>query len=236
MTVRDIISRVRTLVKANSRDAIISDRLIWSIVSKHTDSVIFKYRHSSNIVSSPDLFLTVYGIDVEETSLLSIGCVDVDECLDIKIYKTKDKLPDIRVINDKLLIQSVTSVDYSYSFSQIKFGQYTHILNNRYRKILKDKYYAYEQGYIYIFDINNKQEGIGKINVTAAFKDSVSAGLLNCKCDGEHSCLPAQDIIAGIPSSLLSEIEAMTLQEIMAMGQLQIVTDDSDNKHPLNSN
>ncbi len=236
MTIRDVISRIRTITKSNNIDALITDRVIWSIVSKHTDSVLFKYRHSTNIISSPDLFTTIYGINMVEISLTDKACLGLDDCLDITIYRSEYQLPDIRVINNKLLIQSVTSVDFSYRFTQTSFGQYTHILNNRYRRFVKDKYYAIEDKYLYIFDINQEGKGIEKVNITAAFKNPANVALLQCGCDSDNTCKSVQDGDAGLPTSLLSEIEGMTLQEILGMYQINMVSDDNDNKHPLNSN
>lgn len=235
MKVRDVISQLRVLVKANNKDAFLSDRMLWSLITKHTDSVIFKYRHSTNIISSPDLYVTVYGLELEETSLLEKSCIFVDDCLDIKIYKSKDKLPDIRVINGKLLIQSVTSVDFGYKLVQISFGNYVNILRNRYKRFATNKYYAIDGGFLYVFDVNGTRDAIKKVNITAAFKDAVSANMVGCGCSDDGYCVPSQDLDAGVPSMLLSEIISLCINDISVMLNINMVSDDNDMKHPLNS-
>lgn len=239
MTIGESIARVRTLLKANSVDAFITDRFIWSLISKHADFSIFKYRHSSNIISSPDLYTTLFGFELEEQDLLAMSCLYIpglNNCNSVKIYKSKEKLPSIRVINDKWLIKSVTSVDFSFVFTQVSFGNFSLLLNNRFRKFSRDNYYAVDDGYLYIFDLSGKEEGTYAVNITAAFSDASHVAIKNMCYDCDKPCVFVQDGSAGIPSSLMSEIEAAVLQDILStMYQVQQANagdfDNNDNKH-----
>ncbi len=229
MKIGEITSRVRSALKANNIDAFITDRQIWSVVSKHANALILKYKDSQNIISSPDLYKTIYGLEVKEASLLEKANIFLDDCIDVKIFVTKDKLPNIRTINNKYLIQSVTSVDFSYRFHQIPFYNYQSLLTNRYRNYLKNNYYSYNDNRIWIFDLKGNRDGIEKINVIASFIDSISAELLSN--DDENKCKNALEVESCIPSNLLSECEVMAIQEILGTFNIPIQSDNNDNQH-----
>jgi len=176
---------------------------------------------------------------MQEASLLDLSCLSVSglsDCIDIKIYKSVKQIPDIRVINDKYLIKSVTSVDFSYLYNQISFGGYNGLLNNRFRRMIKDSYYSIMDKHLWIFDINNKREGIGAVNITAAFRDAAMVSEMNMCDECDKECTYVQDGDSGIPSSLLGEIISASLNEILAsMYQLNFTTDNHDNKHIANN-
>ncbi|GIU70115.1 MAG: hypothetical protein KatS3mg002_1351 [Candidatus Woesearchaeota archaeon] len=239
--IKDVVNRLRYLLKANNVDALVTDRFLWSVFNSSTDLILQKYNDVYNIVSSPEMYTTIKGIDVVEENMLALSCFDGFECCnDYPIFRTEKKIPEVRSLNGKVLIRNVTSIDYSHYFTHIDIYDIPNIVNSRFKRFIKNKYFSYMDGYVWLIDMSvygdkeiNKGKGIPrKINITASFKDVVNAKAFSCDCeDDSKECIVAQDMQINIPDTIIADVENMAIQKLITMLNIQTTFDTKDNKH-----
>lgn len=226
VTIGNIISRVRTTLKANAYDDFITDRYIWSIVSKHVSATILRYIGQLSVVESPDLYITVHGIRLEDVSKIQDCSLELGSafCNSMLIKRSINKLPPIRAVNGKYLIRGVYSLDRSLKFQQTTVSKLSNMINSRYYKYVSDVYYFIDNSYLYIANAD-----IPAVVIEASFQDVYD---YYSSCD-EHQCVRAQDLPLGAPEQLLAEIEGNALKEIFTMLQIPENNDMGDNKMSL---
>ena len=223
MLVKDAIALVRSLLKSNNTDSLLTNKYIYNLLVMHSEQVLLKYLEGTNTISNPELYQTISGLETKEVDMLSeLACFDdLDECYTFKIRRTIKKIPSIRSIAGKYLIMSVSSIDGSVKYSQTNVSSVGRMFTSYYSRFIKSKYYFIHDNYIWITD------DIDMISITASFKDPVDA--YRCSCDS--SCINNLDAPISIPSNLVSEVVAMAVSSIMQSGNIQKDSEADDKKN-----
>lgn len=177
--------------------------------------------------------------DISEWSYQTI-CVELQlaqphECLNIpnpagsRILRSKKKLPKILTSNDKLIIESISSLDGSLMFDLIGWNQ------NKYRpgnKYVKNKPSAIiRNDYLYVTD----ERVLEIASVTALFEDFIEASKLEGICVDEENCISPLEVEFRIDGDTAETMIKM-VQEELVKDLLQIPEDRFNDAVDNNSN
>lgn len=223
----EIVSRIKNNLKLSDIDAFMTDRLIYSLLSKHIDAIMLKYSQKFNIFNNNALFYTISYIELQEVSKIPDDCIDIDiGCCNGVLKRSINKIPDIRVVNGKYLVRGIYSIDRQYKFNITTFNKYLSTRKSTYTRYYKEVYAIYENGYIYIPDVD-----IEAISIEAAFKDNVAA----FRCDEVNKCIRNQESDISLPDEYLAEAEAQTKQELIMLYNIPVnpLSINNDNQHPV---
>lgn len=179
MTGRDLVSRVRTMLKLQSSDELTSDRSIFQeILSTNIKLCVqqLSKRQSSN---APSLFTDLECIEMEKVPLTSC-CDYVGDC---QISKSKLQIPLIVDYLNTLAVGGVWTIDRKSSFIFTNSP-------NRYADFLKlelkskKKFYFILNGYLYVTDPE-----LEKVSLSAFFAEPTDPILYSCKKPDKY-CSP----------------------------------------------
>lgn len=217
MLISDIIYRIKQNTKSVTNDDFVTDRYIWSLVKKHTTSVILKYANDISIVESQELYMDVPVLELEDISKIDNCEIDLgtDLCGDLLIKRSVNKIPKVRSVYGRLLM-NVYSIDKSFKLQQTTFAKASNIFRSKYSRFYTDVFYVFSDGYIYVLN-----KDIPAVSVEASFEEPYDA---YNSCNPNH-CKRAQDLPSCIPSQLLSEIEGMVLNDIYNSLKIQETND-----------
>jgi len=229
MTIGDVVSRIRNIIKATDIDDFITDRFIWSLVTKHASSVITKNAQVLSLSDSQELYMEIPHVKLENAIKIEDCGIfkDLsDLCGELIVKKSTEKLPKVRTVNGRLMM-NVYSLDKSVKFQQTTFSKFSNVVKTRYYKLYHDVYYILSSDY-YLYILN---EDIDAVSVEASFIDAFdSYNLLQKSCDDDQ-LITAQSLPSCIPQSQMSEIESMVLQDLFNRLKVQDVNDlGHDNK------
>jgi len=213
-TIGGAVSRVRNIIKAVNTDAFITDRFIWSMITKYAGMYIKQMLEKKAYGALTNLFTTLPCVDLIEVDKVEACCDIPSGCT---IMRTKEKLPKIMSSIDGALIRSVTSIDGSTDIEDT-----TPLTYSRYRKTSGAKYdksksYWYMNDYMYFPDINWAQ-----VKIDALFEGDT--GSFQC----ENKCQAIQDVAAPIPEHLYALIEQGVLKELGFSLQIPVDPEGSD--------
>jgi hypothetical protein len=213
-----IISRIKNTIKAVKEDAFVTDRYIWSMVTKYAEFFINKLDVKS-AKRFRKLYRTLPCVELIEVDKVEAGCSGIKSgCI---IMRTKDPIPEPYNGPNGYMIRTVSSLDGDIEIYPTEPGTYTSMTKTTTFKYNKNKYYWYLDGYLYFPNIEweaVKIEGIWKDDIVEGIKDS----------DENPECIKAQDKISNIPEDLFAEIEQQVLNEILP--QLKIPVDQTQDK------
>jgi hypothetical protein len=215
-TIGDSVSRIRNVLKAVKEDPFMTDRFIYSLLMKYAKTLIKREADTGDIYKYRNLFTEIPCLDLIEVDKAEACCIGIKT--GCTFMRSREKLPELLQADAGPVIRAITSLDYSQEAQQTYPTLYTTMTKTTSFKYNKTKYYWYLDGYIYLPNVT--WEGA---RVQAIFEDDTSA--LNCAADAQD-CIQEQDRELNIPEHLFSEIEQMTLQEILMAGQ--IPTDGAD--------
>lgn len=210
VTVGDSISRVRNVIKAVKEDPFMTDRFIYSLVSKHAKTLMKRDSQRESIYKYTGLFKEIPCIDLIEVDVVEACCIGIKTGCTFR--RSKDKLPDMLEIDAGPVIRSVTTLDYSVKADQTHPSLYTNMTKTSGFKYNKNKYFWILDGYIYIPDVRWES-----IRLQAIFDEDVAYAICSSKAG---DCYVAQEADLSIPEHLFSEIESMVLNEILTAGQI----------------
>jgi len=219
-TIGEATSRVRNVLKAVKEDAFITDRFLYSLIQKYSKLLIRRQEVADKLMQFHNLFETLPCVDLIEVDRIEACCIGIKTGCTFR--RTKDKLPAFLENARGPVIRDVTTVDGSQSLEPTYPMLYTNMTKTSGWKYNKKKYYWYQDGYIYIPDVEWES-----IRIEAIFDEDVSS--FNCSTD-VTDCRPQQEREMGIPDFLFAEIEQMALKEILTTGQIPSDgADDSQN-------
>lgn len=207
-TNRDIVGKVRSLLKLSSTDFLISDRLILSVLLPVNKKLVCQQLTRRIGASSPNLFTTIPCLPMTQVPISDCCEIQGDGCM---ISRSKDQLPDIVDTYYGLAIDAVKSVDKKAK----KFNE----LNSpdRYNNILKiypnnkDKYYFFFNKYLYVTDPD-----IEVIYLSAFFSDVVDPDQFSSCGNADRSCpVNKLDLEWKSLPKLEDDIVKMTMEEIL---------------------
>lgn len=218
-TIGEAIGRIRSLMKANSDDAFVTDRYIYSLILNYAQLFMRRQDNLNKLMRFNSIWKTLPYVELITVDAVEARCFTNNPTVFVK--RSKHKLPDMIDGYWGPLIRSVTSVDGYVEFQQTQPGTYVSMLkttNNRYNK---KKYFWYLDEYLYFPDTN-----LPAVKVEAVFNDDISLW----KC--EDPCIPRTEQDFNIPKFLFSEIENQVLQ---ALGNsIKIPSEDAHNNKNIN--
>lgn len=213
-TVGDSISRVRNLIKAVKEDPFITDRFLYSLITKYAKLLIKRQDNENKIMRFQSLFETIPCLELIEVDKVEACCTGIKTGCTIR--RTKDKLPDVLEGSYGPLFRSITSLDRSIEVYRTYPSIYTGIANSTNSRYNKTKYYWYLDGYLYFPNID--WDGILIEGLWTASVDYL-------KCDGDE-CELKQNHLVHIPEYLFAEVEQLVLKDLGIFVQMPNETQD----------
>ena len=107
-TIGQAVSRVRNVIKAVKTDAFITDRFIYSMITKYAAMYIKQMLEKKKYGALTPLFTTLPCVDLIEVDKVEACCDIPSGCT---IMRTKEKLPKIMGSIDGPLIRQISSID-----------------------------------------------------------------------------------------------------------------------------
>ena len=211
----EVIGRIRTRLKAVKQDAFLTDRFLYGVIKKHAKQLMKREDSQNKLMRFNSVFQTLPYVEMIEVDKIEGGIAKVKS--DIKIRKSKEKLPAFAEGYWGALIRDVTSLDGSEALQPTNPGTYTNIANSKHFKFNKTKYYWRIDDHIYSPDID-----WDAVRVEGIFEDDIS------KFTNKDACTQFQDLYFNMPDYLLSEMENLVMKDLGIMFQLP--QDDDNNK------
>tara|TARA_R110000868_G_scaffold5681_6_gene33615 strand:- start:14023 stop:14694 length:672 start_codon:yes stop_codon:yes gene_type:complete len=201
-TIGESISRVRGIMKGVREDAFLTDRFVYSIISKYAKVLLRRQQNEKKLMGHDDLFEMLSFIELIDVDKIEAECAPIKTNCVIK--RTKDKLPNL--FNGQLgpLIRKVYSIDGSFDFNKISPASYISINSKSCTKYDNAKYYWFRNGHLYLPDTN-----IEAIMIEGLWEDLLDGF---CTLD-KNDCTPMQDRKLPLPEYLFAEVEQMVEQE-----------------------
>ncbi len=199
-TIGSTISRVRNVVKAVRTDAFLTDRFIYSLITKYADLYIKQELEKKRLQALYSLFRTLPCVDLIEVDKVE-ACCDIES--GCTFLRTKEKIPDVMISVFGPLIRSVTSIDGSTIVERTEPTTYQRLIKTSGYKYNKTKYYWYLNGYLFFPNL-----GWPQVKVDALFQGDIS----KFQCD--NKCAPIQEAPTPIPDYLFALIEQNVLKEL----------------------
>tara|TARA_R110001592_G_scaffold255416_1_gene518994 strand:- start:43629 stop:44303 length:675 start_codon:yes stop_codon:yes gene_type:complete len=218
VTINEVISRIRGQVKAEVQDAFVTDRYIYSLVTKYAKFLMRRQDFANKLMKFNSIWNFLPFVELIEIDKVEAHCTGIKSGCTIK--RTKEKMPDMIEGYWGPLIRTVSSIDNSIEVQPTQPGTYTSITKTTSFRYNKKKYYWYLNNYLYFPDME-----WDAVRVEAVFDDDISAWL--CE-DSVDQCIPRYEQELKIPDFLLSEIESQILN--VMFNTLKIPSEDSDNK------
>lgn len=215
-TIGDVISRIRTQIKAVKQDALLTDRAIYSFVQRHAKWLMKREDAKSRLMGFSSVMQTMDYVELIEVDKIEAGCTGLKSGCTFR--RTKEKVPIFMQGYWGPLIRSVTSLDGSEELQPTIPTSYLHISKSKNFKFNKTHYYWYLNEYLYFPDIE-----WDAVRIEGIFEDDISM----FKCTPED-CVSRQDGIIGVPDFLLAELESNAFRDLM--GMVQIPTDTANDK------
>jgi hypothetical protein len=201
-TVGESISRVRGILKGSHEDSFLTDRFVYSIISKYAKALIKREQNQKKLMANDSLFEMLSFVELTEVDKIEADCAPIKSGCIIK--RTEVKLPALLNGANGPLIRKVYSIDGSYDFKQTSPANYIALSKSTNFKYNKQKYYWFRNGYLYFPDSE-----IEAIMVEALWEDTLDGF---CTADDDE-CSSMQDRKFALPEHLFAEVEQMAEQE-----------------------
>lgn len=219
-TVGETISRVRNVLKAVKEDPFLTDRFIYSIIMKHSKALIKREGDVKNIFKYTSLFKEIPCLELIEVDRVDACCTGIRTGCTFK--RSKNKLPGLFQLDMGPVIKSVTSIDYSQDLVRTQPELYTTLTKASSFKYNKQKYYWIINNYLYLPNVE-----WDAVRIQAMFDDDIASELCGIE---QNNCVIQQERELAIPEHLYTEIENLTVTEILTAGQIPSDgADDSQN-------
>ena len=203
ITIGESVSRVRGILKGSNEDSFLTDRFVYSIISKYAKALIKREQRQHKIMRNDDLFEMLPYVELTEVNKIEADCAPIKG--NCTILRTLYKLPQMFNGSEGPLIRKVYSIDGSHEFEKTTPANYISINRSTNFKYNKSKYYWFKNGYLYFPNVET--EGV---MVEAIWEEDLSGFCLN---EEEQDCRPMQDKKFPLPEHLFAEVEQMAEQE-----------------------
>lgn len=214
-TVNEVISRIRNQVKAESQDAFVTDRYIYSLIEKFSQTLMRRQDFANKLMKFNSIWKALPFVELIDVDKIEAHCSGIQSGCTFK--RTKEPLPDMIEGYWGPLIRSVTSIDGSIELQFIQPSTYLAMSKTTLFRYNKTKYFWFIDHHLYFPDLE-----WDAVKIEAVFDSDIS----NWQCDDK--CIPFYEQDINIPEFLFSEIESQVLN--IMMNTLKIPSEDSDNK------
>ena len=218
VTINEVVSRIRGQIKAEVQDAFVTDRFVYSLVTKFAKLFMRRQDALNKLMKFNSIWSFLPYVELIEIDKVEAQCTGIQSGCTIK--RTKDKLPEMIEGYWGPLIRTVSSIDSSIELQPTQPGTYTSMTKTTSFRYNKKKYFWFLNGYLYFPDME-----WDAVRIEAVFDDDISNWL--CEED-QDSCVPRYEQEIKFPDYLLADIETQILATMF--NTLKIPTEDSDNK------
>lgn len=223
-TVRQVVSRVRSLDKMLNGDNTVTDRVIASELKSKATFYIRRETDKRKLWNTSTIFTNIPC--VEMIPIPTSDCCDYVS--DQMVARSKHKLPKFCDGIYGLLIHGVFSVDSSRKLKEITLGRYINLL--KLGLSTNDVYYWIYDRYLYI-----SSPRVEVASIWAYFEDDIPNELLypTCPCNNQdkpNPCINPLDLEFKCPGYLEDVVVKDVLQTLLATYYKIPVDHTSDNK------
>jgi hypothetical protein len=232
VTIGDVVSRIRQVVKADIQDAFVTDRMIYSLVIKFAKTLMKRQESSNKLMKFNSVWQTLPFVELIEVDKVEAKCSGIQS--GCTIMRTKEKLPAFMEGYWGPLIRTVSSIDGSIEMQPTMPGTYTSMTKTTSFKYNNTKYFWWLNDHIYVPNANweaIKVEGVfeGDISEWKCEEPNFSKDYANLGTGpGKNRCKMRHLQQIFIPEFLFSEIEQNVIQQFGISAKLP--QDDADNK------
>ena len=181
-TLRKLVSDCRSTHKLLSTDALITDRVIASVIKSNALLLVKRETNLRKLWATDTLFTTIPCLEMTCVPI-SECCSYVDSCM---IARSKHKLPNIAEGNYQYIIQGVYSVNAmggrGKKLKEISINRYINLL--KLPQIKREEYYWIANNYLYITN-----PLVTTVRISALFEEDVPNEIMfpDCDCGGNTS-------------------------------------------------
>lgn len=223
-TVRQMVSRVRSLDKMLNSDNTVTDRVIASELRSKSIFYIRRETDKRKLWNTSTIFTNIPCIEMIEVP--TSDCCDYVS--DQTVARSKFRLPKIADGLYGLLIHGLFSLDSSRRLKEITLSRYINLL--KLGLPINDIYYWFYDRYLYVSSPRVKET-----NIWAFFEEDVPAELLypTCTCADQNRrnpCMNPLDLEFKCPGYLEDVVVKDTLQTLLNTYYRVPVDHTSDNK------
>lgn len=208
-TKRTIINSFRDKLRETSADSDYSNQFLYQSLLEQAKWLIKREIAAGRIYINNSLFQVLKCQPVIETSTIDPCCPVKTNC---KIYRTKNKLPEMWIDNDGPVIRSVTSVDYTTDFYVTNPITWQAKRNDPYQKMIDAKYVFFAENYLWFPEHNPNF-----VNITGYYTDDiseVSVDACNPECTPSKECVRFLDTKFQMPDWLEAEMMSKALMQM----------------------
>ena len=201
-TIGEVIGRIRNQLKAVKQDPFLTDRYIFSLITKHAHWLMKREDSKNKLMRFSSVIQTLDNLELIDVDRVEACCTNAKS--DCTIKRTKDKVPTFMQGYYGPLIRAVTSLDSSQILNPTNPTTYTAMTNTSSFKYNKTKYYWYLNDYLYFPD--NDWDAI---RLEGIFEDDIT----KYNCDLSDDCFPRQQQSFNVPDYLHGEIESNVIKD-----------------------
>lgn len=122
-TIKEVVSRVRNLMKGSKQDPFLTDRYIYSLILKYAAVYMRRQDSTNKLMKFNSVFQTLPFVELIEVDKVEAHCSGVKSGITIK--RTKEKLPSFMQGYWGPVIRTVSSIDGSIELQPTMPGTYT---------------------------------------------------------------------------------------------------------------
>lgn len=205
-----LISQARNQLRMVNADMKVSKRFIWSIIDKHARWLIKRESSKLKLMKMDYLFQTLKCVDVIEVPSSDECCGIKTKC---KIWRTREKVPQVYTDEDGVIFKAVYSVDGSEEFIPIKLQEFMRKTENPHSKYDKGRYYYYNNGYLYFPNSHIKM-----VQVKGYFMDEI---INECRPEDHiKKCMSNMDKRLRIPDYLVAEMMEHVVNDLINLRKI----------------
>lgn len=215
-TIGDVLSRIRTQVKAVRQDAFLTDRVIYTFVLKHVKWLMKREDAKNRILGFSGVAQTMDFVELIEVDKVEACCTGLSS--DCKIKRTKEKMPVFMQGYYGPLIRTVSSLDGSEELQPTNPNSYLAMSRSKNFKFNKAKYFWYLDDYLYFPNLD-----WDAVRIEGIFEDDISK--FTCE---EDNCMVRSDQTFNVPDYLYGELESQVFKDLA--GIMQVPADMPNDK------
>lgn len=220
---RTVIDSFRQKLQERNADSNFSNQFLYNVLMEHAKWLIKREVSSGRIYKNTTLFQR-FNVDVIEVPLID-ACIGIKT--NCKIYRTKDKLPEMWTDNDGPIVSYITSIDGTTEFLITTPNTWRSKENDPYQRKSKVNYAFFSEGYFWFPKVNPN-----KVITSGFFTDDLA--LLDRPCDDcneDKECLRFLDTRFMVPDWIQAEMFAKALEQVAGVTK-RMPEDTEINKNP----
>lgn len=211
MTIREVVSRVRTSLKEHTGDTRLTNRQIYAALRSASFVLIKREVTGSGMNQLSNIYRTCC-IEMEEVSSIECNIKLNNPC---KIFRSKEKIPTMIESSSGSVYKTITTADRSLDFTLVTNYEYNIKSKVRYNIT---KYVFIEDGYLY-----SPGSSYPILRITGLFESEC----ISCNT-AQIPCKSKLDEIFPCPDYLIEPVVQMALPELLRYKQIQY--DEVSNK------